>query len=98
MTVRDFITKRVRLLVLVFLFSWLFIIASSMFAEPHAFRILVWFGFAGAAVAIIGMNFLVSCPRCHAQLGKPGLSMPFSSRENRLNSCPHCGVPFDNSL
>src|SRR5690242_19209884 len=98
MTVRDFITKRVRLLVGVLLFSWIFMIGSSMFAEPHAYRILVWFGFAGAAFAITGMNFLVSCPRCHAQLGKPGLSMPFSSRENRLNSCPHCGVNFDDPL
>jgi hypothetical protein len=74
--------------------SWLLFIASGVFARFLHYPALTIIGFAGFAGAILGLVFLVRCPRCGGILG----GFPLSFGKMRVNFCPYCGVSLDEQL
>lgn len=96
MKIRELIQTRTRRFIALAVGSWLVFASSSLFGEGNQTFILELVGFLGFASAVIGIVFLVKCPRCGAKLGQLGVAQPFSmSGKQRTNFCPHCGVSFD---
>src|SRR5690348_6962451 len=98
MTIRDYITKRVRLFMVIAVASWLLFGASVMLGKQQSFPALTLVGFAGFAGAILGTIFFVRCPRCHTMLGQFGMAYSFRWGRRRANFCPFCGANFDERL
>jgi len=95
MTIRDYITKRARMFMVVGLASWLLFATSGMVAWlwPDSAPAITIIGFAGFAGAILGLIFFVRCPRCGAMLARQ--VQPISFFKQHANFCPSCGVSFD---
>ena len=94
MTIREYVTKRARIFMALAFASWLFIAVSmALFKQNNP--ILTFIGFAGFGAAVLGMVFLVRCPKCHGMLGWLGAGGSLAFGTRRFNHCPYCGVSFD---
>ena len=83
MTIRNYIRRRVFLVLAVWAPSWLLLLAGEV-----GFYVAMCSLCASTAYAAYGIR----CPRCNENLAQPaGLSMlpTFPEKE-----CPHCGVSF----
>jgi hypothetical protein len=100
MTLRDYITRRARLVMATGIGSWL-LFAIGLALSNGQLSIVAIIGFAGFFGAIIGMLFFVKCPRCKfnlAQLAPHIASGRFFFAKRQVNFCPCCGVSLDEQL
>jgi hypothetical protein len=106
MTIRDHLKRRVRIFFALAVLGWL-ICAGSMFVmnpytrcRPacgnHTPPAPVLLGLPIFLAAVVGLTFLVKCPRCGGRFGALAGSLVargFLSRA--VNFCPYCGVNLD---
>ena len=97
MTIRSFLTTRIRWLLLLMVGSWLFAVLAGIAAAggfvPTGLIVIPFLGF-GAAVLVLHR---IRCPRCEGPLGHFGTRFFFRPLPGMraVNFCPYCGVNFD---
>jgi len=97
-TIRDHIKRRVRIIAALAISGWLLVPLSASFgADPHAFPLPMFLGFAIFAGAILGLTFFVRCPKCNSRFGQVAsqIAFHFGSTRGRVNFCPYCGTSLD---
>ena len=97
-TIRDHIKRRVRIIAAVAVGGWLLLPLSASFgADPQAFPLPMFVGFAIFAGAILGLTFFVKCPKCDTRFGQVAsqIAFHFGSKRGRVNFCPYCGTSLD---
>ncbi len=97
MTIRDFLTRRTRMILAVGFCGWLVLPLSAIFAEDHGpALVLVPFAFLLFGGAIVTYLFVIRCPRCKVRFGNVAGEMAFHwGTRARVNFCPYCGVSLD---
>ena len=99
MTIREHLTKKIRLYSGVAVLFWLVYGASIVLGHPADNPILTGVAFVGFGAAIVCVMFFVRCPRCSGKLGAHGLIQPFGWAGMRsANFCPFCGVRLDDEV
>ena len=107
MTIRQMLVKRARFYVAIATASFLCVIAFFGMGEGSSFgfgstlsSVLGVVGVAGLAGGILGIRYLIKCPRCGGGLGKFDWVSPAGAvlRERRVMFCPYCGIKIDEKL
>ena len=72
---------------------------SKLEVPPTWFFVAAVPVFVALLFGIVGMNFLVRCPKCRGNLSRIG---PLSTRpmlgRRKVSNCPFCGINLDTSL
>lgn len=94
-TIREYLTRRVRLILAVGLASWLVIIAGAFIPERVINEFMSPVGGIAFLVAILFLQFGMKCPRCSVRLGQIAFPLAIPGLKPKPNFCPYCGVSFD---
>jgi hypothetical protein len=96
MTIKEFITKKLRKATMIGFLFWLAFGATIIIPKEGNLFFISLIPFAGFFGTIIYIIFFVKCPKCSTPLGQASMSYrnPFS-RKTKLNFCPNCGVDFN---
>lgn len=98
-SIRDYITRRVRWCMAIGIGGWvMFPLSAGLFGQTTdgnlARQGLIALGVTALFGAIIGLNFLIRCPKCSAKLGQT-IAMPLAFNWGsgpKIGFCPYCGV------
>jgi hypothetical protein len=100
-TIRSYIAARVRWCLAFAVVGWLLIPLAATLGKSLPDNVpqgaFVLLGFLVFGAAILAMQWLVTCPKCKAKLGKT-IAMPLAvswGSGPKVNFCPYCGVNLD---
>src|ERR1700733_2376667 len=100
MTIREYLTKRVWLLRAV-RFGWAVVPLSLIFLFPQSARPHVLYLIGPAYIAMLAVSLWIMrqtrCPLCQGSLSE-FTKKPMPARFGFSDSCPHCGVSFDEPM
>jgi hypothetical protein len=94
-TIRAYLQRRVRWLFALTVCGWALIpICMALLHDKVPY--LAFLGMTLFGGGIVGLNFLIKCPRCSANLGRTiAMSLALGWGGSPINFCPHCGVRLD---
>jgi hypothetical protein len=97
-TIRDFVKRRVRWFMAIGFLAWVSIPAWMSITRDRGQPYVPFAAMAVFALAALGMQFFVRCPRCKVRLGQIGVQVGISFLKPTVNFCPYCGVSLDEPL
>jgi hypothetical protein len=103
-TLRSYIAGRVRWCLACAVVGWLLIPLGATLGRNLPADVprgaLPLLGFLVFGAAMVAMQWLVTCPKCRAKLGKT-IAMPLAfswGSGPKVNFCPYCGVNLDQPM